>query len=82
MTTTAPAWLDWIRPWYPGGEDVAASRFHHAPVHIGHIYRDCEDLLAVDSSPREGSGWLDPNAPGTCQTCLHRHQNDDEGDDQ
>lgn len=80
MTTTAPAWIGWIRPWYPGGEDVAAGRFNKPPVHIGHIYPDCEDLLAVDSEPREGSGWLDPAAPGTCPTCLYRHQNDDEGD--
>ncbi|MEU6781461.1 hypothetical protein ABZ912_19835 [Nonomuraea angiospora] len=69
---------DWIRPWCPGGEDVAAGRFDGKPVHIGHIYPDCEDLLRVESSPREGSGWLDPSMPGTCQTCLYRHNNDDE----
>lgn len=77
---TATAITEWIRPWYPGGEDVDAGRFAGQPVFIGHIYPDCEDLLAVDSSPREGSGWLDPNMPGTCQSCLNRHQNDDEGD--
>lgn len=64
---------DWIRPWYPGGEDAAAGRFAGRPVLIGHIYPDCEELLRVESSPREGSGWLDPHQPGTCQECLYRH---------
>ncbi|WP_049568701.1 hypothetical protein [Nonomuraea sp. SBT364] len=81
---TAPAWLDWIRPWYPGGEDATAGQFNEPPVFIGHIYPDCDDLLAVESTPREGAGWLDPNKPGTCLTCLNRHNNsdDDEGDTQ
>ncbi|MGA5764506.1 hypothetical protein [Nonomuraea bangladeshensis] len=69
MTATS----EWIRPWFPGGEDVKAGRFGEPPVFIGHIFPDCEELLAVDSDPREGSGWLDPRKPGTCPDCLTRH---------
>ncbi|MEV4837760.1 hypothetical protein AB0K05_24780 [Nonomuraea sp. NPDC049486] len=61
---------EWIRPWYPGGEDVKAGRFDQPPVFIGHLYPDCPQLLSVDPAPREGSGWLDPRAPGTCPACL------------
>lgn len=32
-TATTPAWLDWIRPWYFGGEDVQAGRFNQPPVY-------------------------------------------------
>lgn len=73
MTKNATNVADWIRPWYPGGEDVGAGRFGQPPVFIGHIYANCEDLLAVDSDPREGAGWLDPRQPGTCPACLQRH---------
>lgn len=88
MTKTATNVAAWIRPWYPGGEDVGAGRFGQAPVFIGHVYANCEALLDVDADPREGAGWLDPHQPGTCQACLYRHDpklyadifGDDEGD--
>ncbi|MDF5755797.1 hypothetical protein [Spongiactinospora sp. TRM90649] len=60
----------WIRPWYPGRISVATAEI------TGHIYADCEDLLAVVSEPAEGAGWLDPRAPGTCPECLLRHAPD------
>jgi hypothetical protein len=72
---------DWIRPWYPGGVDVAASGLHGRMVMKAHLYPDCDDLLSVESDPREGAGWLDPSEPGTCETCLH-HDDEDEDDDE
>lgn len=61
---------EWIRPWFPAGL-------------VGHIYRDCPDLLKWTSEPVEGSGWLDPradaenrktgNVVSTCPGCLARH---------
>lgn len=72
-TTPEVARPRWIRPWYPGGEDVAAGRFGSPPVFIGHLYPDCEELLRVDPYPAEGAGWLDPRQPGVCEDCLFRH---------
>lgn len=60
---------EWIRPWFPAGL-------------VGHIYRDCPDLLKWTSEPVEGSGWLHPRADralgsyyvsSTCPGCLARH---------
>ncbi|WP_433516465.1 hypothetical protein ACQP2T_13385 [Nonomuraea sp. CA-143628] len=78
MTTTTPApvqpdSVSWIRPWYSGGVDVAASGTAGHIVMVGHLYADCDDLLDVEADPREGAGWLDPRQPGTCPTCLYRH---------
>ncbi|UBU10006.1 hypothetical protein [Nonomuraea gerenzanensis] len=63
---TAPAWLNWIRPWYVG---VVLTGGHFE----GHIYPDCERLLRITSEPQEGAGWLDPADPRTCGSCQERH---------
>lgn len=55
--TVNTAWLDWIRPWYPA-------------EHVGHTRPDCPLLLAVQPTPIEGVGWLDPNIGRTCMPCL------------
>ncbi|GAA3550546.1 hypothetical protein GCM10022419_033480 [Nonomuraea rosea] len=46
-----------IRPWYPAGA-------------IGHTRIDCPDLLKIESTPREGSGWLNPELGQVCIPCL------------
>ena len=46
-----------IRPWYPAGA-------------VGHTRPDCPDLLKVEPSPREGSGWLNPDVGKACIPCL------------
>lgn len=53
-------WMSWIRPWYPAGT-------------VGHLYPDCEHLLAVESEPREGAGWLDPRQGDVCGPCVKRY---------
>jgi hypothetical protein len=72
-TTALPDSAYWIRPWWPGGIDMAATGWGPDLVVIGHLYADCDDLLDVEADPREGAGWLDPRKPGTCEVCLHRH---------
>ncbi|MBF8187355.1 hypothetical protein ITP53_16765 [Nonomuraea sp. K274] len=47
----------WIRPWYPAGL-------------VGHISRDCPELLKHVSEPVDGSGWLDPDQAVRCATCM------------
>ncbi|MFC4122077.1 hypothetical protein [Nonomuraea zeae] len=58
-------WMGWIRPWYVGA--VIGGQFE------GHIYIDCERLLAVEPEPREGAGWLDPAKGAVCDSCKERH---------
>jgi hypothetical protein len=60
MTTTAPFPSGLIRPWYPAGE-------------VGHIHKDCPDLLRFSPSPAEGFGWLNPRRGRVCEHCVRRH---------
>lgn len=58
-TVEQPAWLEWIRPWYPAGQ-------------VGHIFADCPDLLGQMPAPVEGAGWLDPFKGPVCGECVKR----------
>jgi hypothetical protein len=57
----------WIRPWYPAGVNV------HTGQIVGHLDPECEELLKVEPTPREGAGWLDPRTGDTCEPCLRNH---------
>lgn len=58
---TAPAWLNWVHPWYPAGL-------------VGHIYDDCPELLHWEPAPKQGAGWLDPAGDNVCEECRTRRE--------
>lgn len=62
----------WVRPWFPAGEDMDATRTAGHVVMHGHLFDDCEVLLRRVSEPVEGCGWLDPRGPGVCEDCIER----------
>lgn len=57
VTAAAPTVPVLIRPWYPAGA-------------VGHTRPNCPDLLKVEPSPREASGWLNPEQGRVCMPCL------------
>lgn len=72
VTVASTTWLGWIRPWYVGAVQPGTGLIE------GHIYPDCARLLRIESEPREGTGWLDPQQEPICGLCNERHANGEE----